>query len=419
MKRVAQGDAAKHELEKFQAIIDAITAESKRKGTPVGPAADRLLVDGRTVRFFADEVSAILDIVLRSNPRQTSASLRPPPNSDLLVVMLVKTALDDAKTRDIVRRIAANKPLYTDATELKATLDKLKTKLVKDAAQSQAANSARHNGVANGHTPAGSSSTPASPAVAHATTPTAPVQQALRSKGPAPVKPDISAVVIEWTGGNGDRYLFPKFSVLESVRVTSGQHVVASFLIVLKGSGPEHPAGSGTGDVGVTEYYEPLTIRMHTPVGRHLENLFRVVAPEEEVRRYMDDVMERATRAEYIYLAYRLPRQMNTSGNNGGELENGGTPEASGTATQAEGKDKDKETKGSAKSGSGESKVLAGPPQVLWTTSTGSGRLPKPEIRELPPRARLFAAKVAGEAAEESEYQNFISRVGQKRVEEV
>ncbi len=59
MKKVAQGDAAKHELERFQAIIDQITAESKRKGAAHGPSADRLLVEGKTVRYFADEVRAI------------------------------------------------------------------------------------------------------------------------------------------------------------------------------------------------------------------------------------------------------------------------------------------------------------------------------------------------------------------------
>jgi len=33
-----------------------------------------------------------------------------------------------------------------------------------------------------------------------------------------------------------------------------------------------------------------------------------VVAPAEEVRRYMDDVMDNMTRAEYVLLAMRLPK---------------------------------------------------------------------------------------------------------------
>lgn len=303
MKRVAQGDAAKHDLERFQAIIDAITAESKRNGGTAGPSADRLLVDGRTVRYFADEVRAILDIVLSSNPKQTSADLRPPVGSDGLVVMLVKAALDDVRTRDIVRRIAEQKPQFADATDLKVILDRLRTKLIKDRErQSQTQSPAppspalpRPNGAPNGHI------TPHS-----ATTQSPAPQTALRSKGPPPPppKPDISAIVFEFAGGTGDRYLFPKFSLLEYVPVPSGQQVLASFLLVRKGSKAEYPMADP-----LLDYYQPLTIRLFTHAGRHLEHLARVVAPPDEVRRYMDDVMTKMTRAEYILLAMRLPRR--------------------------------------------------------------------------------------------------------------
>ncbi|KAK5657435.1 hypothetical protein OQA88_3007 [Cercophora sp. LCS_1] len=305
MKRVAQGDAAKHELERFQAIIDAISAESKRKGMPVGPSADRLMVDNRTVRYFADEVRAILDIVLMSNPKQTSTDLRPPQGSDPLVVALVKAALDDKKISDTVRRISTNKPLFSDATELQVVLNRLFAKLVKEldlkqkaqSPQPGSASTPRANGALNGHvTPTGSGT----PTV---TQPTA-ASQALRSKGPPPPpKPDISAVVFEFVGGSGDRFLFPKFSILEYLPTAAGQQVIASFLIVRKGSKGEYPMADPDLD-----YYQPVTIRLFTPLGRHLENLARVVAPQDEVRRYMDDIMDTMMRAEYILLAMRLPR---------------------------------------------------------------------------------------------------------------
>ena len=51
-----------------------------------------------------------------------------------------------------------------------------------------------------------------------------------------------------------------------------------------------------------------MTVRLVAPGGRYLENLHRVVAPQDEVRRYMDDVMDNMTRAEYVLLAMRLPR---------------------------------------------------------------------------------------------------------------
>ena len=309
MKRVAQGDASKHELERFQAIIDALTAESKRNGGTTGPpSADRLLVDGRTVRYFADEVRAILDIVLSSNPRQTSADLRPPAGSDALVVMLVKAALDDVRTRDIVRRIAEQRPQFADATDLKVITDRLRTKLAKERErQSQPQSPApaspaltKPNGAPNGH-----KIPPATAVTTQSPTP----QTTPRSKGPPPLppKPDISAIVFEFTGGSGDCYLFPKFSLLEDVPVASGQQVIASFLLVRKGSKAEYPMADPALD-----YYQPLTIRLFTHADRHLEHLARVVAPPDEVRRYMDDVMGNMTRAEYILLAMRLPRRDGT-----------------------------------------------------------------------------------------------------------
>ncbi len=132
----------------------------------------------------------------------------------------------------------------------------------------------------------------------------APQPQALRSKGPVPAtKPDISGVVFEFTGGNGDRYLFPKFSILEYPPNSS--QVIASFLIIRKGSASDSP----TYDPAL-DYYQPITIRLYATQGRQLEALQKVVAAPEEVRRYMDDVMDSATRAEYVLLAMRLPREV-------------------------------------------------------------------------------------------------------------
>ncbi|KAI1135908.1 hypothetical protein F5Y05DRAFT_392346, partial [Hypoxylon sp. FL0543] len=305
MKRVAIGDAAPNELAHFQKIIDQITADYKRKGGQQGPSADRLLVDGRTIKYFADEVRAILDIVLASNPHQRSNDLRPPPGSDPLVILLVKKALDDATTRDMVRRIAEGKTKFSDTTDLKAILDKLKDLVVKESPKpQQTTTGASQTAVANGtENPAvlnGAASRKVSLAAPGQSNHASGSQQALRSKGPPPsTKPDISAVVLEFAGGTGDRYLFPKYSILEYVSPTQ---VVASFLIVRRGSKLEY------GGDPALDYYQPVTIRIYAQSGKHLENLARVVAPQEEVRRYMDDIMDSMTRAEYVLLAMRLPR---------------------------------------------------------------------------------------------------------------
>ncbi|KAG6007564.1 hypothetical protein E4U54_008814 [Claviceps lovelessii] len=310
MKRVAVGEAKSGELAQFQKIIDDLNAEYKQTGGQQGPSADRLLVDGRTVKYFADEVRTILDIVLASNPNQKSSELRPPPRSDPLVVLLVKTALEDQRTKDMIRRIADGKPGFTDATDLKQILDRLHrdAKIAPQAPlpgppplRASATSGPAVGGGGGGGGGGGShqkTSTPKSTqqqSNSHS-------QALLRSKGPPPPasRPDVSAVVFDF--GSGDRYLFPKYSILEFLPTKSGQQVVASFLIVRKGSTSEYG-----GDPNL-DYYQPVTIRLQTSSGRHLENLARVVAPQDEVRRYMDDVMDNMTRAEYVLLAMRLPR---------------------------------------------------------------------------------------------------------------
>lgn len=291
MKRVANGNAPKDELARFQAIIDEITAESKRKGASQGPSAERLLVDGKTVRYFADEVDVIVSIVLRTNPKQTSADLTPPPNSNPLVVELVKTALDDPKMMERVRRISKGTPEFSDATDLKECLERLKSQVAQQRPQS--AGSSKPNSGSNGQHQG--PATPQAPQPAP--------QQALRSKGPPPlVKPDVSAVVFEFAGGNGDRYLFPKFSIVEQVQTPLGPQVIASFLIVRKGSVSDY------GYDPKLDYYQPVTMRISSTQPRHLEYFTRVVAPQGEVKRYMEDIMDNMTRAEYVLLAMRLPK---------------------------------------------------------------------------------------------------------------
>ncbi|KAH8744895.1 hypothetical protein F5883DRAFT_439407 [Diaporthe sp. PMI_573] len=316
MKRVANGNAPKDELARFQAIIDQITAESKRKGALKGPSADRLLVDGRSVRYFADEVDAIIAIVLRSNPKQTSADLAPPSGSDPLVVALVKNALDDPRTLERVRRIAKNNPEFSDATDLKETLDRLKNQFGQQKPQS-AGPPARPNGTPGVQSP-GVQQAPQPP----------PPQQALRSKGPPPVvRPDVSALVLEFAGGNGDRYLFPRFSIVEQVQTPSGPQVIASFLIVRKGSTSEY------GGDPKLDYYQPVTMRMSSTQPRTLDHFSRVVAPAEEVKRYMEDVMDNMTRAEYVLLAMRLPKPEREAKDDGHGSEKENKAEESNNAT--------------------------------------------------------------------------------------
>ena len=223
------------------------------------------------------------------------------------------------------------------------------------------------NGQSQGRPPAQSPTPAPAPAVrtpAPAPSPAPSYQgqpQALRSKGPLPSKPDISGVVFEFTGGTGDRYLFPKFSILEYL--PQGQ-VIASFLIVRKGSTSDSPAYDPALD-----YYQPITIRLYAHQGRQLEALQKIVAPGDEVRRYMDDIMDNMTRAEYVLLAMRLP--------------------------------KDTEQPSSEKDDSAENTELVDN-QVLWATTNPT---PVPVVK---PAKRLLT--------EEEKYQSFITSVAASEV---
>ncbi|KAM0441185.1 hypothetical protein ACHAPT_000491 [Fusarium lateritium] len=376
MKRVAVGQAKEGELAHFQKIIDQLNAEYRSRGGQQGPSADRLLVDGRTVKYFAVEVRTILDIVLASNPNQKSSELRPPQGSDPLVVLLVKAALEEHRTRDMIRRIADGRPGYTDATDLKEILDRLHRDMRTAPRPSPAPSQVRQhtpNGVPNGQPRAPTPQTAAQPN-----------PQALRSKGPPPApKPDVTAVVFDF--GSGDRYLFPKFSILEYPPTPSGHQVVASFLIVRKGSTSEY------GGDPKLDYYQPVTIRIFTQSGRHLENLARVVAPQDEVRRYMDDVMDNMTRAEYVLLAMRLPRA-GKDGEKDGTISdeprtNGSTPKP----------DPAPEQKPASK------------PGVLWT-SKGKSETPPGEGQ---------SAKLARDAEQEAQakYRRLINSVSAKNTD--
>ena len=125
--------------------------------------------------------------------------------------------------------------------------------------------------------------------------------QAPKPKGTPPMRQDISAVVFDFTAGTGDRYLFPKYSLLEYL--PGNTQVLASFLLTRSGI-----AANGGSYRKDTDYYQPVTIRLSTQTERTLEPLARVVAPVDEVRTYMNKIMDTMTPAENTYLATRLPR---------------------------------------------------------------------------------------------------------------
>lgn len=169
--------------------------------------------------------------------------------------------------------------------------------------------------------------------------------------------------------GSGDRYLFPEHTILEWL--PDENTVIASFLVVRKvdqnatfpletateaansrskgksaskskkgepkgkamkgadSAGPQTPSQlAGTpqkqepvdsampdapsapiNEANLKEYWQPVTFRIHSPSTTFLEPLARVVKPADEVRKYMNEIMDRAERAPDGFLAMRLPRE--------------------------------------------------------------------------------------------------------------
>ncbi|KAJ2894647.1 hypothetical protein MKZ38_007372 [Zalerion maritima] len=398
MKRVASGDAQKDELAHFQKIIDQITAEHKLKGGEQGPSAGRLIVGGKSVKYYSDEVNSILSIVLRSNPRQRGVDLKPPINSNPLIIALLRKALDDTATKEMVQRISEGKARFSDATDLKAILDSLKTAIVSDV---KATNLKEKGPMAVKVSQPQPQLQPSAPSASSS--------QALRSKGPPPpppIKRDISNVVFEFAGGSGDRYLFPKFSILEPQN--GGQQVIASFLIVRKGSTSDY------GGDPTLDYYQPVTVRVFAHSAKHLEALQKVVAPRDEAQRYMENIMDNMTRAEYVLLAMRLPKEENKDESRNVTADSGtmlnGNQNAGGNGNGngiASGVNTPKTEPGLAPGGPAIIHQPT-PPAVLWKVTPPPLR-PSPVVRK--------AVNAVG-ADDDGGYQNLISKVA-KKTEEV
>ncbi|KAI4176032.1 MAG: hypothetical protein LQ343_001314 [Gyalolechia ehrenbergii] len=101
---------------------------------------------------------------------------------------------------------------------------------------------------------------------------------------------------------NGDRFIFPRNSILEFL--PGGTQVIVSFLVIRKGS-----AAAMSGEYNkTTTYYQPVTMRLSASNPKCLEPLTRAVAPPEEVRKYMNGVFDKMSPAKPAFLMTRLPR---------------------------------------------------------------------------------------------------------------
>lgn len=139
---------------------------------------------------------------------------------------------------------------------------------------------------------------------------------------PAQPRPEanIKHVIIEFispvTGQTmgPDRWLFPENAVLDLVY--GGTEMTCSFFVERKGSDvlagmkdltSEEMRNMSSKWQAETEYYQSVTMTVKATQHRIIEAIARSAKPLAEVQRYMQEVMEKKTRAPAEFLVHRLP----------------------------------------------------------------------------------------------------------------
>lgn len=133
------------------------------------------------------------------------------------------------------------------------------------------------------------------------THPPPPPLQHIPKPKPISTRPDIHSIVFDFST-TSDRFLIPRFTIAEYL--PGNTQVVLSFLIIRRGSTAASTAKYNKNK----SYYQPVTMRLSCPNPRILEPIAKVLAPQDEVRRYMDGVFDKMLPAERVFLATRLPR---------------------------------------------------------------------------------------------------------------
>ena len=256
-----------------------------------------------------------------SSPAHQNGAQKPSskPSPDPVIQMLATRAASDHGLKALMKIVASGKATQTELREFQNHIDDLNVEINAGRGPPPSRDRSLPRHPPSGGTPLSTTYSrnvgqASIPAIASNLSPFPPPAPSIKTESPFysqyaplvkskainPYKSDISAVVFDF-GGTGDRFSFPRFSILEYL--PGGTQVIVSFLIIRKGSA----ASSGKYKDHMS-YYQPVTMRLSTPQPRTLEPLARVVASADEVRQYMNDVFDKMSPAETAYLATRLPR---------------------------------------------------------------------------------------------------------------
>lgn len=264
-------------------------------------------------------------------PLQT-ATPPPPPEpatktTDPVIQMLASRAATDNSLKELMKVVATSRATPEQLKEFQAHIDEINGIVKKQNAEST--NAKKKTVKAAVSTPTPRPAVAAHPATynnVHRNSPLGP------GPGPAqaphfnsyPVQPrpeaNIKHVVIEFVSpvtGQAmslDRWLFPENAVLDLVY--GGTEMTCSFFVERKGSDvlasmkdltSEEVRNMNNKWQADTEYYQPVTMTVKATQHRIIESIARSAKPLAEVQRYMQEVMEKKTRAPQEFLVHRLP----------------------------------------------------------------------------------------------------------------
>jgi hypothetical protein len=297
----------------------------------------------------------------RSTPQSQPQTQREPPKQDPVIHMLAQRAATDKELKDVMTIVATGKASQQQLEFFQRHIDELTRISRKNeeaerkrneakAALSATTSIASHPVPAqvqpskptNGHHQEASpvTSRPSTPSQNQISSQQQQLQPQAQPRQPHPNQytyqhsapkaakpvPTLSNVVLEFKDQANVRYLFPRHSILEYL--PGFKSCICSFLVVRKfktapddSSTPATTASKKAKKEVVLEreVYQPVTIKFSAADTQTLAILAKVVAPQEEVRRYMEDVMARAERAREGVLAWRLPRRRAGVGMDGAE----------------------------------------------------------------------------------------------------
>jgi hypothetical protein len=240
-----------------------------------------------------------------------SATLDKKASPDPVISMLATRASSDPELKALMKEVATGKATPEQLKVFQRHIDELgaviQSQKAKEAAEEEKRLAKQNAAVKQGS----STPQPVQPYAAPLQPGQSPAWQ--QPQPPPPMQPHVpppppppSEVVFAFTlaGATEDRFLFPQYSILEPL---SAQHVLASFIVVRKGSESADPVGLHLDPE--KEYWQPVTMMVEVAYGREplLKDVSKWVKPADEVREEMKKIMQRCTRAPETFLPLRLP----------------------------------------------------------------------------------------------------------------